>query len=281
MLAVNRANVAEATAFVSSRTGHHPKVGLVLGSGLGGLADAAQATDIIPYQDIPFFPQSTVPGHVGRLILGQISEVEVVIMQGRVHYYEGYSMSEITFGIRLMHSMGAKTLIVTNAAGGIRQDLGPGDLMAIEDHINLVGLAGQNPLVGPNDKAWGARFPSMSRAYDPRLLASLLEEAARKQVPLQKGVYAMVAGPSFETPAEIRFLRLVGADAVGMSTMPEVIVARHAGMRVLGVSLITNRTVDSLDAMQEEPLHDHVLQAGERAAPALASLLQGVLRRLG
>ena len=273
--------VAESVEYISARTRYSPTVGLVLGSGLSSLADRVDDPDIIPYQSIPHFPRSSVPGHVGRLVLGRLAGSSVCLMQGRTHYYEGYSAAEITLPIRAMQLMGVKTLIVTNAAGGIRHDLRPGDLMAIIDHINLLGLAGHNPLRGPNDEAWGPRFPDMSPAYDIGLLRALRAEAQAQGIPLQEGVYAMVAGPSFETPAEIRFLRCIGADVVGMSTVPEVIVARHGGMRVLGISLISNATTDSLEEhLQEETLHEKVLEAGQRTAPTLARLLTGVLGRL-
>ncbi|MCD6519424.1 MAG: purine-nucleoside phosphorylase, partial [Anaerolineae bacterium] len=234
----------------------------------------------IPYTQIPHFPRSTVEGHSGRLVLGWLGGMQVLMMQGRAHYYEGYSLAQITLPIRAMQMMGIDILIVTNAAGGLRKDFQPGDLMAIVDHLNLVGMAGHNPLRGPNDERFGPRFPDMSRAYDPELLDLLRAEAKEQNIPLREGIYAMVAGPSFETPAEVRFLRSIGADAVGMSTVPEVIVARHGGMRVLGISLISNIAQDSLHPTGEGPSHKEVLQAGRRAVPRLASLLEGFLRRL-
>ena len=275
-----REKAVEAAEMVRARTRYRPQVGLILGSGLGPLAERVLVPDIIPYEDIPYFPRSTVAGHSGRLVLGHLGGIEVLMMQGRVHYYEGYSPAEITFPIRIMQVMGVRTLIVTNAAGGIRPGFKAGDLMAIADHINLAGMAGHNPLCGPNDSSFGPRFPNMTCAYDPGLLDLLGVEAKAQNVSIQTGVYAMVGGPSFETPAEVRFLRSIGADAVGMSTAPEVTVARHGGMRVLGISLITNIAIDSLVQPMEETSHDQVLEVGRQAAPTLAALVEGVLGRL-
>ena len=272
--------IAQAADYIRQHTTCQPTVGLVLGSGLGTLAEGVASPDVIPYQEIPHFVQSTVPGHSGRLVLGQLAGIQVFMMQGRVHYYEGYSAAQITLPIRVMRKMGVQTMVVTNAAGGIRQGFAPGDLMAIVDHINLPGMAGHNPLRGPNDDVLGPRFPDMSRAYDPELLALLRDAARELGIPLREGVYAMVAGPNFETPAEVRYLRTIGADAVGMSTVPEVLVARHGGMRVLGISLITNVAIDTLREGGQEPSHEEVLLAAQRAAPSLASLIMGVLQRL-
>jgi purine-nucleoside phosphorylase len=277
---VTREAVIEAVEHIRSHTRYTPDIGIVLGSGLSALAERVADADVIPYEDIPHFMSSTVPGHAGRLVAGILSSVPVVLLQGRTHFYEGYSTSAVTLPIRVMQFLGVGTLIVTNAAGGIRPDLASGDLMAISDHINLVGMAGQNPLRGPNEASFGVRFPSMAPAYDPALLA-LADEVAREQgLALRRGVYVMVAGPSFETPAEIRFLRAIGADAVGMSTAPEVVVARHAGMRVLGISLISNVAVDSLGMAQGAATHEEVLDAGRRAIPALIALVEGILTRL-
>jgi purine-nucleoside phosphorylase len=277
---VTREAVIEAVEHIRSHTRYTPDIGIVLGSGLSALAERVADADVIPYEDIPHFMSSTVPGHAGRLVAGILSSVPVVLLQGRTHFYEGYSTSAVTLPIRVMQFLGVGTLIVTNAAGGIRPDLASGDLMAISDHINLVGMAGQNPLRGPNEAGFGVRFPSMAPAYDPALLA-LADEVAREQgLALRRGVYVMVAGPSFETPAEIRFLRAIGADAVGMSTAPEVVVARHAGMRVLGISLISNVAVDSLGMAQGAATHEEVLDAGRRAIPALIALVEGILTRL-
>jgi len=272
--------VVEAAEYLRAHTRYLPRVGLILGSGLSSVAERVSDPDIFSYQEIPHFPRSTVVGHLGRLLLGQLGDKPVYVMQGRSHYYEGYSAFETALPIRLMQLMGARMLFVTNAAGALRSGLKTGDLMAITDQINLVGIAGHNPLRGPNDERFGPRFPDMSAAYDLGLLNLLREEASEQGIPLQEGVYAMVAGPSFETPAEIRLLRKLGADAVGMSTASEVIVARHGDMRVLGVSVISNPTVGSFENMQPATSHDHVLEVSSKVAPTLASLLEGVLRRV-
>ncbi len=262
-------------------THYRPQVALILGTGLSSLAERVTQPDAIPYDQLPHFVASTVRGHAGRLVLGRLDGMDVVMMQGRIHHYEGYAPAQTTFPVRVMHALGAQVLIVTNAAGGLRAGFQPGDLMAILDHINLVGLAGLNPLCGPNDDRLGPRFPDMSPAYDLDLLDLLRAEAQVRGLMLREGVYAMVGGPSFETPAEVRYLRAIGADAVGMSTAPEVVVARHSGMRVLGLSLITNVATDSLArGRQEETTHEQVLAAGERAVPMLVGLVQGVLGRI-
>ncbi len=222
-----REHFARAAEYISTRTRHRPQVAIVLGSGLGGLVSEVEEADTILYSDIPDFPQCTVEGHMGRLVIGRLAGACVAVMQGRAHYYEGYSMQQVTFPIRVFQQMGVGTLIVTNAAGGLNPEFRAGDLMLIADHINLVGMAGLNPLRGPNDPELGPRFPDMSRAYDPELRAIARRVAAREGIPLREGVYIMLAGPSFETPADMRFLRIIGADAVGMSTVPEVTVARH------------------------------------------------------
>lgn len=277
---VTREAVIEAVEYIRSHTRHTPDVGVVLGSGLSPLADRVADADVIPYDDVPHFVPSTVPGHAGRLVAGVLGGANVMLMQGRTHFYEGYSAAQVTLPVRVMQYLGVSTLIVTNAAGGINPAFARGDLMVIADHINLVGMAGQNPLRGPNDESFGVRFPSMAPAYDPALVA-LAEDVARDQgLGLRRGVYVMVAGPSFETPAEIRFLRAIGADAVGMSTAPEVVVARHAGMRVLGISLISNVAIDALEKAQGTATHEEVLEAGRRAVPALIALLEGILTRL-
>jgi len=265
---------------IRERSQCQPRVAIVLGSGLNSFAERLKHVDVIPYSEIPLFPLLTVPGHSGRLLLGNLVGVPVAILQGRAHYYEGYSFSQITLPIRVMRLLGAEVLIVTNAAGSIRQDWAPGELMAITDHINLPGIAGHNPLRGPNDDLLGPRFPSMSSAYDLQLLNLLRNEAREQKIGLHEGVYVMAAGPNFETPAEIRFLRAVGADAVGMSTVPEVLVARHAGMRVLGISCISNRTIDEVGGASRIPQHEEVLDAGLSAVPALTTLIEGVLQRL-
>ncbi|MBC7251982.1 MAG: purine-nucleoside phosphorylase [Anaerolineae bacterium] len=270
----------EAADYIRSRTQYRPTIGLILGSGLSPLADAVDNADIIPYENIPYFPIPSVEGHVGRLVIGRLEGRDVLIMQGRAHYYEGYSMQQITLPVRVMRLLGVETLIVTNAAGGLRPDFTPGDLMLITDHINLIGMAGLNPLRGVNDPTLGPRFLDMSQAYDPALRALALRVAKELNLPLWQGVYVCLAGPTFETPADIRFLRIIGADAVGMSTVPEVIVARHGGMRVLGISGISNVAITEPEEGKEAS-HEEVLQAGQMLVPRLISLLRGVLQRLG
>lgn len=274
-----REDYEAAANFVQERTPHRPCMGIILGSGLNSLAEAVQNATLIPYEEIPHFPKSTVEGHVGRLVLGRLANTTVMIMQGRVHFYEGYPIQQVVFPVRVMQVMGIKNLIVTCAAGGLDPTFRPGDLMLIEDHINLMGMAGANPLFGPNDPTLGPRFPDMSQAYDPDLRRIAREVAQEGNIPLHEGVYAGLAGPSFETPADIRFLRLIGADAVGMSTVPEVIVARHGGMRVLGVSGISNLALAEPEPGQEAS-HEEVLAAGQQVVPRLTALLLGVLARL-
>jgi purine-nucleoside phosphorylase len=267
--------VMEATAYVQSRSSMKPGVGVILGSGLGDLAAEVQDATAIPYEEIPHFLRSTVVGHAGRLLIGKLENVPVVVMQGRFHFYEGYTMQALTLPVRVMRMLGAQTLIVTNAAGGINAAYRPGDFMLIRDHINFLGLAGMNPLVGPNDERLGERFPALAKAYDAELRALARTVAAQwPEITLHEGVYAQVAGPSYETGAELKFLRTAGADAVGMSTAPEVIVARHMGMRVLGVSLITN-TATGDDT--EEVNHAEVLAAADAARPKFVALVRGIL----
>jgi purine-nucleoside phosphorylase len=268
-----RADYQRASETIRARTKHAPTVGLILGSGLNPLADEIAHADIIPYRDIPIFPVSTVEGHRGELVIGQLSGKTVVAMRGRAHYYEGYSMQQVTVPVRVMRALGVDTIIITNAAGGINDQFRAGDLMLIVDHINFVGMAGLNPLRGPNDESLGPRFPDMTHAYDPGLLDAARNAAMRLGIRLHEGVYVMLAGPSYESPADIRFLRMIGADAVGMSTVPEVVVARHGGMRVLGISLISN----SLAAGHDKVEHEEVLAAGKAAMPKLASLVKQVL----
>jgi purine-nucleoside phosphorylase len=263
--------------FVRSRTSYHPQVGIILGSGLGAFAASVEFATILPYQEIPDWPVSTVIGHQGHLVIGKLEDKEVIVMQGRVHYYEGYSISQVALPIRVLQRLGIQILIVTNAAGAVNPNFSPGDLMLITDHINMLGMAGLNPLRGPNIDALGTRFPDMSRAYDPVLLDLARKVGIEENLLLNEGVYVSLAGPSFETPADLRFLRIIGADAVGMSTVPEVITARHGGIRVLGVSGISNKA--NLDG-ETITLHEEVLQAGETLAPKLTTLIKGVLRRL-
>lgn len=277
--AVRRRAIAEAAEAIRPHLRGVPRIALILGSGLNVLADRATDARALPYAEIPHFPHSTVPGHAGRLISGRLAGVDVLIMQGRVHFYEGYSPAEVTLPIRVLQALGVRILCVTNAAGGLNPAFAAGDPMAITDQINLVGMAGHHPLRGPNDDSLGTRFPSMVRAYDPALIAALRQVALERGLTLRSGVYAMVAGPTFETPAEVRMLRAWGADAVGMSTAPEVAVARHAGMRVLGLSLITNVAIDTQEE-PSEPTHAEVVEVGQRAVPVLAALIEGVLPRL-
>ncbi|MCA9875354.1 MAG: purine-nucleoside phosphorylase [Ardenticatenaceae bacterium] len=268
-----------AVAAIRQRTRYMPQVGLVLGSGLSDLANAVKSADVIPYAEIPHWPASTVIGHSGQLVIGQLEGQTVLVQQGRAHFYEGYSPAQVVFPVRVMHALGIHTLIVTNAAGGINRSFEPGDLMLIKDHLNFVGIAGNNPLRGPNDERIGPRFPDMTQAYDPALRRLALETAAAQGLKLHEGVYAYVAGPSFETSAELRFLHLIGADAVGMSTVPSVIVARHAGMRVLGISSITNKAI--LDPTSEAVVsHEEVLETGKMIVPRLTKLLYGLLPQL-
>jgi purine-nucleoside phosphorylase len=268
-----------AADFVRSKSSTEPKVGIILGSGLNALAEAVRSADVIPYTEIPNFPKPTVEGHVGQLVIGTLEDTQVMIMQGRVHFYEGYPMSQVVFPVRVMQVMGIETLIVTNAAGGLDPAFQPGDLMLITDHLNLVGMGGSNPLFGPNDPSLGPRFPDMSQAYDPELARLAVEVAQQHDIPLHQGIYAGLAGPSFETPAEIRFLRIIGADAVGMSTVAEVVVARHGGIRVLGVSGISNVALAEPDE-NHETSHEEVLVAGKQIVPRLTALIRGVLAKL-
>jgi purine-nucleoside phosphorylase len=267
-----------AADFIAARTDHEPTVGLILGSGLNPLAQEVAAPDVIPFAEVPHFPSSTVMGHSGRLVIGQLAGHSAVVMEGRAHFYEGYPMDRITLPVRVMRLLGVETLMVTNAAGGINPDFRAGDLMLITDHINLIGMAGHNPLRGPNIEAFGPRFPDMSEPYDGELRDLALQVAEREVIPLHEGVYICLAGPSFETPADLRFLKLIGADAVGMSTVPEVTVARHAGMRVLGVSGISNEVQMAPSGV--EVSHEEVLETGRRMVPRLLAIVRGVLEAL-
>jgi purine-nucleoside phosphorylase len=275
-----RAEYDEAVAAIRERSQHQPRVGVVLGSGLNALAEAVEGADAIPYSDIPYFPMPSVEGHAGRLVLGRLSGVPVAVMQGRVHFYEGYPIQQVVLPIRVMQVLGIEMLIVTNAAGGLNPSFQAGELMLIRDHISLIGMAGSNPLMGPNDASFGPRFPDMSHAYDPELRALARDVARQAGIPVQEGVYCGLSGPSFETPAELRFLRLAGADAVGMSTVSEVTVARHGGTRVLGLSGISNVAVLEPGAGQETS-HEEVLLAGQQIVPRLTAVVRGVLAALG
>jgi len=249
-------------------------VALVLGSGLGGFADDFEEPVRIPYEDIPGFARSTAEGHAGQLVIGKVDEVPLVAMQGRVHFYEGYSLEQVTFPIRTFKLLGVKTVILTNAAGGVNVQLSQGALMVLSDHLNLMG---DNPLRGPNDERFGPRFPDMTSAYSPELQEIVIEEARTLSVEVRRGVYAALAGPSYETPSEIHLLRNLGADAVGMSTVPEVIVARQMGLDVLGISCITNMAA----GISDEPInHEEVMATGVRVRETFTKLLRRVVSRV-
>ncbi len=268
------ARAERAAKFILSKTKLRPTIALVLGSGLGGFADELAGAVRIPYDKIPGFARSTAIGHAGRLVIGKVGKVVVATMQGRVHLYEGYSAQEVTFPMRVFGRMGIQSAILTNAAGGINLDFHEGALVSISDHINLQGA---NPLIGANDERFGLRFPDMTQAYWKPYREIALVEAKRLGIEVHEGVYAALAGPSYETPAEIRFLRTVGADLVGMSTVPEVIVARHMGMRVLGISCVTNMAAGVMD----RPLvHTEVLETGERVKSQFIGLLRAVIPRI-
>jgi len=269
--------IDQAADAVRTRTSYHPRVGLILGSGLNELADSVQKADIIPYADLPNWPISTVQGHAGRLVIGELEGQIVLVMQGRIHFYEGYGMSQITLPVRVMQRLGLEMLIVTNAAGGVNDNFEPGDVMLISDNLNLMGMTGANPLMGPNIDELGPRFPDMSQAYDRELMEIARRVAASKNVQLREGVYCGLSGPSFEGPADLRFLHMIGADAVGMSTVPEVIVARHGGMRVLGFSGISNKA--NLDG-STVTTHEEVIEAGRTISPKIETIIRGVLRSL-
>ncbi|HNT53918.1 MAG TPA: purine-nucleoside phosphorylase [Anaerolineaceae bacterium] len=269
--------IDESVAAITRRTQRQPTVGIILGSGLGGLADAVESPDSIPFSDITYWPVSTIAGHSGRVLVGQLEGKTVFMMQGRIHYYEGYSMQQVTLPVRVMQRLGVKTLVVTNAAGAIHPDYLPGDVMLISDHIGLMGMTGMNPLRGPNLDTFGPRFPDMSRAYDPDLLELAKTSAAAAGIEVHTGVYIGLSGPSFETPADLRFLRAIGADAVGMSTVPEVTIARHGGMQVLGISGISNKA--NLDG-STITTHAEVLEAGKIIAPKMETIIRRVLSSL-
>lgn len=270
--------VMEATQAIQARAPQRPLVGVILGSGLGDLATEIEDAIALPYADIPHFARSTVAGHAGRLLLGTLEGGPVVAMQGRFHLYEGYNAVQVTLPVRVMRQLGAQTLIVTNAAGGVNPDYKPGDIMLMRDHIFLPGMVGMSPLVGPNDERFGVRFPAVANAYGADLRA--IARGVAEEYPglrLHEGVYTMVVGPQFESKAELRFLRLIGTDAVGMSTVPEAVIAKHMEMRVLGMSLITNTATGE---EQEEVDHVSVLEVANSARPKFAALARGVIRRL-
>jgi len=275
VIAFDQFAIADSAArFITSHCPLRPRIALVLGSGLGGFADELANATRIPYADIPEFPRSTAIGHAGTLVLGEAAGIPVAAMQGRAHLYEGYSPQQVAFPMRVFARMGVKAVVLTNAAGGINVSYSKGALVAIRDHINLQG---HNPLVGPNDDLFGPRFPDMTDAYDPVLRAIAAEEASRVGIELHEGIYAAMPGPSFETPAEICFLRAIGADLVGMSTVPEVIAARHIGMAVLAISCVTNMAAGMTDAKID---HEEVLETGERVRGKFLALLRAVLPRI-
>lgn len=262
---------------IKSKTKYEPKIGMILGSGLGTLANEIEDPDIIHYSELPGWPVSTIEGHIGQLVIGKLEGKVVMVMQGRAHFYEGYDMPIVGLPIRVMQTVGCETLLVTNAAGAVHPDFEPGDLMLITDHINLVGMAGLNPLRGPNLEKFGPRFPDMSKVYDREYAKIVRQISEEDNLGIQEGVYVCLAGPSFETPADLRFLKSVGVDAVGMSTVPEAIIARHGGMRVLGISGISNKA--NLDG-ETETTHEEVLEAGNILVPKLTTLVRKFLQKI-
>jgi len=274
---ITLAEIDQVAQSIREKIETQPHIALILGSGLGKLAEAVEDPTIIPYRQLPNWPVSTVIGHEGSLVVGKLQGHNLIVMQGRVHYYEGYSMDQVVLPVRVMQRLGIEILIVTNAAGAINPDFNPGDLMLITDHLNIIGMAGPNPLRGPNFDQIGTRFPDMSRAYDRELGQITREIAQKNNILLREGVYAGLAGPSFETPADLRFLNTIGADSVGMSTVPEVTVARHGGQRVLGISGISNKA--NLDG-NTVTTHQEVLEAGEVMVPKFITLIKGILSQL-
>lgn len=269
-----RPMIDEAVRHLRTRTGMRPSVGIILGTGLGGLVREIRAEVVVEYEDIPHFPVSTVESHHGKLIFGTLAGKQVVVMQGRFHFYEGYSLQQVAFPVRVMKALGVSTLLISNAAGGMNPHFSRGDLMVITDHINLLG---GNPLIGPNDETLGPRFPDMSEPYDKGLQKLAEDVALGINVSLQRGVFVAVPGPNLETRAEYRFLRLIGADAVGMSTVPENIVAIHSGMKVLGMSIITDECFP--DALQPANV-DEIIATAVAAEPTLTAIMKGVVERL-
>jgi len=269
-----KAEITESVEYINRKSKVRPTIALILGTGLGGLAEDIEEKEIIPYKDIPNFPISTVQSHSGNLVLGKLGNKEVVAMQGRFHYYEGYSLQEITFPVRVMKKLGADTIIISNAAGGMNRFFKRGDLMLITDHINLFG---NNPLIGPNDEELGPRFPDMSEAYNRQLIELALRVAAEEKIKLHQGIYVGLTGPTLETPAEYRFLIKIGADAVGMSTVPEVIVANHMGMKVLGISCITDLAVDGVIVKTSV---EEILEAASKTEPIMTKLVKKVIEKI-
>lgn len=269
--------IDRAAGYIRSILHHTPKIGLILGSGLADIADEVEDADIIPYENIPDWPLSHVVGHKNRLVVGSLAGQTVAVMQGRIHYYEGYSMSEITMPVRVLQRLGMEIMVVTNAAGAINPEYLPGDVMLITDTIGLLCMTGNNPLRGPNLDEFGTRFPDMSQMFDRKLKELARKQAKQQQINLREGVYVSLSGPSFESPADLRFLHAIGADAVGMSTVPETIIARHGGVRVLGFSGITNKA--NLDG-STITTHEEVLEAAGVIVPKLKAILLGVLAEL-
>ena len=269
--------IDDAVSAIQKRIPKKPEVGLILGTGLGDLAESVHPAVIIPYSEIPHWPKSTIQGHKGRLVIGDLEGKAVLIMQGRAHYYEGYPMPFIGFPVRVMIRMGLKMLIVTNSAGAINPQYEPGDVMLIRDHISLIAMGGLNPLRGPNLDEFGPRFPDMSQPYEKNLLELAHQISIKNKMEAHKGVYVCLAGPSFESPADLRFLKVIGADAVGMSTVPEVITARHAQMKVLGISGISNKA--NLDG-STMTTHEEVLAAGTILVPKFDVIIRGVLQKI-
>ncbi|MFA4911499.1 MAG: purine-nucleoside phosphorylase [Desulfobacteria bacterium] len=266
--------IEEARRYIVGKTKTTPRIGILLGTGLGGLVDRINIKASIPYEGIPNFPRSTVESHIGNLVIGSLAERELVVMQGRFHYYEGYSMQQVTFPIRVMKALGVGVLIISNAAGGLNPQFSPGDIMIITDHINLTG---DNPLIGPNIDTLGPRFPDMSQPYTKNMVNLTEKVASDEKIHLQKGVYVGIMGPSLETASETRFLRMIGADAVGMSTVPEVIVAVHSGMKVLGLSVISNLNLP--DNLKPHSLEE-IIAVANNAAPRLVKLIERVVQEV-
>jgi len=269
-----KAKITESVEFINQKSKIKPKIAIILGTGLGRLAEDIEEKEIIPYSEIPNFPISTVQSHSGNLVLGKLGNKEVVAMQSRFHYYEGYSLKEITFPVRMMKKLGADTIIISNAAGGMNRFFKRADLMLITDHLNLFG---DNPLIGPNDEEFGPRFPDMSEAYSQKLIELTKKIAIKEKIKLQEGVYAGLTGPTLETPAEYRFLISIGADAVGMSTVPEVIVANHMGMKVLGISCITDLAIDGVIVKTDI---GEILKAASDAEPIMTKLIKKVIEKI-
>ena len=266
--------IEESKEYIKSKINNTPEIGLILGSGLGVLGDEIENPIKIKYDEIPNFPVSTVEGHNGQLVIGSLQGKNVIAMQGRFHFYEGYSMESVTFPVRVMKALGVKTIIVTNAAGGANKDFKPGDLMIIKDHINF---SGNNPLIGPNDNRLGVRFPDMSTAYDPKYVKLAKSCAKELGIDVKEGVYTFFSGPTYETPAEVRLAQVLGSDAVGMSTVPEVIIARHSNLDVIGISCITNMAAGILD----QPLnHEEVIETTQKVKSEFLSLVKSIVNKL-